>query len=436
MVHNYVGECLICHTPIRLRFQVSEEGIPIHFACPKCNTSIEGHIDVIDPNLALTTDIQNWFTYKIFNFKESKSKPLYVIEVSSDFFVQKIKPDTDEPEPSPFLKTMSEVGREGIYNLNIIGDTEKRLIDVLPTMIMVHKLWINKRYSELFAQISSGNDYTDIIQLDSLKNQVKAPIDAFLVLHQARELWLRNIYNESTFVEIRSIRDKIFLIPNAVSKFALYSQMMFKLNYYLDFSKKTLEVTRKFIKLLPNIYPSIHRIDTFNVDDNYGTSYSIDVADEMMALYELMFEVVCEKDDLLIGYNNIIHRGNVDSFVISSKKNGFEKTILEYTKKYRKTKDLLAENESFSCGLIQVLDSTIRNSITHKDAYFNQTDNTFTFPDKIKPECSITISGVHFSFHIIRLFYKLNVLFEYAFWSEFMYRITFGFEKITYGTPN
>jgi len=434
MVHNYVGECLICHTPIRLRFQVTEEGIPIHFACPNCNTSIEGHIDVINPDLALTTDIRNWFSYKIPNFKESDSKPLYVIEVSSDFLVQKIKKDNNDPEPSPFLKTIEEVGKTGILQLNIIEDTVKALIDVLPTMVMIHKLWINKKYPELITQISNGNDYTDFIQLDSLKNQVKAPIDALIVLHQARELWLRNIYNKSTFMEILSVKEKIFENPIATRKFASYSQMMYKLNYYLDFSKKTLEVTRKFVKLLPEIFPSIHRIDSINVDSNSSTSYSIDIADEMMSLYELMFEVVCEKDDLLIGYNNIVHRGNVDSFIVSSKKNGFEKTIKEYSKKYKKTKELLAENEDFSCGLFQVLDTTIRNSITHKDAYFNQVENSFSFPDKIKPDSSITITGVDFSFRIINLFYKLNVLYEYAFWSELMYRLTFGGEKITYGS--
>lgn len=435
MVHNFVGECSICHTPIRLRFQVSEGPIPVHFACPRCGTPIEGRVEVIDPELAIETPIKNGFTFYIHNFVQTKSAPLFFVEISPDFLTQKIRPESDQPEPTPFLRAFAQFGVEGMRRINIIEDTIKRISAVLPMMDVLYKLWINQKFPELENLISSGNEFSDIIGLDSLKDQVVAPIDCLLVLHQARELWYRNIYNEGTYLEIRSQKNLIFSVPNPVIMFSPFCLKLNTMHFNSDFCRKMLEINKRFTKIISNIVPAFIYVDSKDSAGDLEIPFSTETADEMMGLYEQMFEVVCEKSDIIIGLNNIFHRGTIDRFPKPEKTGGFEKTVKEYQSKYSKVNDLLLDEERFGCKLKSVLNRSIRNSIAHKDALFDQTKNTFEFPDRVHQEKGISFSGLEFSINLVRLFYKANVLFEVSFWSEFLYRLTYGGEKVTYGSP-
>ena len=96
--------------------------------------------------------------------------------------------------------------------------------------------------------------------------------------------------------------------------------------------------------------------------------------EEMKTFFEDSYELILEMIVIPVGLNNILERGNYNSFSPKSKIKNFN-NFFEQTKYFRI--DALINGEKFSKPLN--LDNKIRNSIAHYDYKFNKGNQIITF---------------------------------------------------------
>lgn len=100
MVNNTIYKCDYCNSLLRLRYQVGFFDIPISIYCPNCNSHISGTI-LIGNNVP---KIQEHVVGATLDKSDDYE---YVVELSTEFIVDKSKKKEDFPEypMSMFLKS-------------------------------------------------------------------------------------------------------------------------------------------------------------------------------------------------------------------------------------------------------------------------------------------------------------------------------------------
>ena len=128
-----------------------------------------------------------------------------------------------------------------------------------------------------------------------------------------------------------------------------------------------------------------------------------------------------------------MHRQKYDSF--SNRKGfDFDETVNSVGSKYNKVNQLVNGSEVFGHTYKSVVNNNIRNAIAHRTFNMDVINQRINFIDKNKDKERInSLYFVEFGVLCLKLFYKLNVLYEMKHQLEMFYLVVVKREKQNYG---
>jgi len=435
MVHNYVCSCSICNTPIRLRFQVDHYDIPVNIHCPVCSTLISGTIIIKNDDEPVSLDQNQWFQYQIKNVHETNDKPIFVAELSAEFFQRKLRKDDEIPDITPFLRMMMLGGEESVLNLQSLHKSYDGLLMMKDSIKNLSNLWINNKFDILIQNLEKDDPYTSVLKSSDYVYAAKSMIDARLILHHARKYWLSGLLNKQTFVEADKVRITVHGKPFLYPEIARFSNYLYGKNMFLDFDIKILKLTEEYIDLFPLLIPIVNSyeiIDRFDLNELGVTTVSYE---NLVDFYMDMYETYCDHCDLIIGMNNIMHRQKFDSFS-NRKGSNFDEIVSSVGSKYNKVNQLVNGSEVFGNTYKSVVNNNIRNAIAHRTFNMDVINQRINFIDRNKDKEKInSLYFVEFGVLCLKLFYQLNVLYEVKHQLEMFYLVVLKREKQNYGLP-
>lgn len=356
MVDNVFIQCDYCKTKIRMRFQMGYFDIPFVFCCPECGVHIHGLREIVKGN---STKINN---ASVIDF--DLDTPHYY----ADFSVELPHAKTAKYESiekmaeagfSPFLMTSRLYGNDSCIDL--IKNMQSFLLfrgSFWPKLTPLYDLFFNGRIDltqEHFLKISP-------------RFEVKNELDAMVALHQSTILGMRAILNNGVLGEFTEAAKKI-TAPATLSKLKNFIVALGGKEYFDSVSKRLIRIYSRwmtnFEKYIPATMLSLGgAADKFD-KEVFGiatTSF-----EDMKSFYADSYELILDFVDVAIGLNNIVVRGDYNSFPSNSvkvkKKNQVE-TFEEYRELVKSTRlNLLIDNEPFSKAI--PLNRNVRNAIAH-----------------------------------------------------------------------
>lgn len=409
MVNNSIYKCDYCGSLLRLRYQVGYLNIPISIYCPKCNSHIAGIVVVDNENISLSD-------YVIGATKHKGKDYDYVIELSTEFLVDKNKAKKDFPKyplsmffrSNPFDEERNK-RREALLNFVNSSDYYINVIENLYNLLEGNKI-------DLIREFFLSNDVLPFLRetRDAIDyNQIINDLDAML----ATKHLFNNILNP---IMPKGVFDNIYDIMNVKTRnlvrlhFESVKEFLKNLedDYFQTYLHRIPKFIVDYIKHVEQLIPIYDIYDSFDSVDLKERSISTLSIDDMAVIYKKGYELLCDSIDLLIGLSNIETNGSYDNF---------GKGILDFNKKLNSYNSKFAKFEEFtkrkSClfdGIRGTLNSIIRNAEGHNSIVIDGLEQTITFINKHKGIISKhKASFLEFGKMCVDLFVAILYVWEY-----------------------
>ena len=427
LVTNITRACEVCGTVIKFRFQVDRVDIPVSVYCPDCNTHIFGLIRIEQDKFGIHPEINH-----ISN--DEKGNPKYIMELSSTFFMKKSSLYTGKVDLTPFLRSLDTKDDWGnVQRINKILDfsltTDKRISNLNRVM----NLWNNDKKILLKKQLMNDDEVTKNIK-SAVSNYVfRNDLDLLMGVHNYMIFTVIPVMSNHAYHNLVRVMRDIF---DNMSPFSLisYSKYLNDNNYYSQVNFKVVNLIDKFLVLMPKLIPVISKYDTISeIDfDIYGvTTISYN---ELVTFYVELYEFFAEYVDIIIGLNNIYHRGDYEVFNNSDDISDFKSIIDSFGSKYGKYTANVKFGDKFSASFIGILDNKIRNSIAHNNHFLDGVNQTLTFKDEYRGRVrEHKMPFGLFAYKTVLLFNKVMELNEYYYQVEKVYRMYVKNEMQSFG---
>lgn len=429
MTTNYYVTCNTCSTGLRLRAQIGYKNINVDFYCPVCNTHIIGKV-IIPQNPDLSKKSMG-IEFNIDNVSYDKNHDNlsdYVVELSSEFLQARISKDTELIKLTPFMRTFSQIGEDGIEHLNTLDKNYDKLLSYKNDFIVISDLWNNNKLDILTQKVNNLKLTKLMIHTWRKPNRYKITreIEMLMAVHQSRN-FLITPFNEKKRVERINKFPELFSIeiyPYNTEQLIAFSLLIGSLDFFKDFEKRMHELTVKYIELLPDLIPIINNLE-YNKENLKSKLYTI-TSKYVLVLtdfYAKCYELFCDKIDLILGLNNIFMRSDFNKFGVATKKDTFIEVINSFNSKFKKYNDLLVLMDKFSPAFIGLVSNKIRNAEGHFNREFVIDENAIRFIDNHRGNLrEEVVDYLEFVAETIKLFNALNELFEYSYQIDKIYR--------------
>ena len=321
MTNNIYIECDVCGSILDLKWQIGflpkSEFI---ISCGKCKSTIKGTLYTDNKNIKLSYDIVNAKEVEP-NFKQCD----FIIPISGELITEKMRPGSEQFKPTTYINLTTLVG---FYNFDIY---KKRFLTG------IHRIENEKNIYDRFNELYFNKKF------DYLKKELKQNLDIKMKRGSIKEI-LENKYKAdinfwTSFTDIvRYRKDKEKVVKNikkikGANKHEYEKLLGFFSNNMNKFEKKINETLNLFINNYNSFIPVmlVEYLDK-NKKEEIFHKYAITTVDfeDVRELYLRIYENIMEVSGLLIGFNNIIHRGDyakIDGTIINGKS-----TIEQYQK--------------------------------------------------------------------------------------------------------
>ncbi len=214
---------------------------------------------------------------------------------------------------------------------------------------------------------------------------VSHKLDALMALHQSTVMGLNSILEDDALSQFMDITAKI-MSPSILLKIDDLSDALGGDEYFKSVSMRLIKIYSRwmesFEKYIPATMLSMGKASEKFDKDIFGiatTSF-----EEMKSFYADSYELILDLIDIAIGLNNIVVRGDYNSFCASAvnPKNQVA-DFVEYRKKVKSSRlEYLCDNEPFSKTI--PLKRNVRNAIAHYNYEFDASSQKTVFKDKHK----------------------------------------------------
>jgi hypothetical protein len=381
--------CKVCETPYLLKFQVGYVSKNhFSFECPTCGVMLEGIINVDNKEAKFDWNFDNLVDY---TGDILESKIGYFLQLTSEFYEKKISllRHYEERTPTPFMKNFSPYlsemnGLASYLNENI--HQHVNLYKNLINLVLSNKNNVKYVYSE-FGKLAG--DFN--IEEEKFTNDYKT--NRYNILFHAITNSIKPLLdlNAEKF-QVNDIRDELYKMYKNKVEF-----QKFKTSFQESLSGLINLLTSAVyssINIIPGIIPTITS-ETYNhrkikdIKEQYGLStanYKI-----LLKNYAENYEILGKIIPLIVAIDNINTRKDINNFVKGSNKlsknhplikattslEQFSKATVGIRIQYLKmmSSDVPRYND------LTVLNSRIRNAISHSSVDYDSIEQKLTFKD-------------------------------------------------------
>lgn len=367
MTKNEIIKCNVCEEKIILRIQVESTDIPFYTKCPECGIKISGRVSFSE---GIKMEVKGASDYLPSNELDVKGK-MWCLELSNVFPTYKLEKISFFSSPTPFIRGLDLIGGvDKIPKLQSAFQLSNFIENDYELIYSCYELHWNGKQELLYPMLTSICNNSESVQINTIQND----LDASMGLHQ---LFLT--YSGVTAFLPDGELEQYSKINSDMFKY-VYEVFLYTKDLPLDlFEKRLFELFSCFFEIYEQMLPVIY-IDKKTISKLDLKKYGVMTGnfDDLLTFYTKSYELILEYIDLLIYCNNIMHRGNHESFKGNKTHKNFKSQVL----KSRKLK-YLEEGEYFS-KLNEELDSIVRNSIQHYDYSFDSITQLITFTNKGK----------------------------------------------------
>ncbi|PWQ94242.1 hypothetical protein [Leucothrix arctica] len=420
---NLTFTCDVCEQDTDCRIGYSNRKIqPLSFSCPHCGSLMEITLDI-------TSAPRSKFDFK--RCKPSENQPVGLFKGDNPF----VDLHLDFPVRfgkyamgmTPFMMAIKELGASSKTDM---GSFEEKMI------------FINFRLDQLNYFHDKSSEIKLIIKLYSAKNKqlFKKRVGDFLELDQGTSLKPQDI-NASLylfvshvfrpFLRVTDVNVVIEKIVDLTSR--LPPEPLNKFMESIISSNFLNRIQKDCLKLYPEIYnaempmrPALF-LDLVNNYEKAQMAARVSTKDFQMYkdLYKDIAEVFARQLILVAGINNIIHRGDSESFLPMSGKalSSLDKFASKpLSDKFKYLDDCWYPLEK------DVVDASVRNAIAHNNVEYNDITQEITYFPKggsIEPTEGQVIYFLDFMRMILVLFrevHNLHHLIKCLFYYEYLIR--------------
>ena len=376
MIGNTFVQCDYCQKKILLRFQMGCFDIPFDICCPECGVHICGVQKIVDDH---TLTIKN---------ASIIDEDLEGLDYYADFSVELPHAKTNRFESieslmktkfSPFMLTAT------LYEDNKYFELIKHMREFLSFR---SSCW--SQLTPLFDLFFNGKialTQEHFLKLSS-RFVVKHDLDALMALHQTTVLGMNTILPDGTLGKFIDASKQIST-PSVLLKMDDLITALGGEEYFKSVSKRRVRIYDRWIANFEKYVPAtmlslgnaVEKLDK----DTFGiatTSF-----EDMIKFYADSYELILDYIDVAIGLNNIVVRGDHNTFLANTirvnKKTPCVGNFEDYREIVKSTRlNLLVDNEPFSKAI--PLNRKVRNAIAHFNYEFDAGTQKITFRDKYK----------------------------------------------------
>lgn len=326
--------------------------------------------------------------------KRKMISPDYVLEISSDFLVNKLIKNKDLTIVTPFLRHISlskNKTANSRYN-NFLQSWKDNWNTVKTNLDLCH----NQKYELLLSRFSET--------YENLPNN----INAIIKTHQSLILFCNKILPKNTLHEYSKMKKNIVkLMQNNNEEMTLFFER-YNLETIIDCERKILQLIKSFLDKFPKFVPMFNSL---TYKENIDLRLSTLTFEDIKSFYQDAYELILFLLPQVIGLNNIYNRKKLNNF--STSEYQFNDKINLYNSKFKIYEELFNPNDKFSCLINSEIKNYIRNSIGHFNYNVNDKKQTVIFIDSHKGnENIIELSLVVIAKNCIYMFYTLINLLE------------------------
>lgn len=376
MVNHAFCQCNYCKTTILLRFQMGYFDIPFDICCPECGVHICGIQKIVDDHtLSLNNasiieeDLKALDYYADFSVELPHAKINHFESIES----------LTKTKFSPFMLTAS------LYE----GDKHFEMIKHMREFLSFKSSYWSQ-LTPLFDLFFNGKialTQEHFLKLSS-RFVVKNDLDALMALHQTTVLGMNTILPDGTLGKFIDASKQISK-PSVLLKMDDFITSLGGEEYFNSVSKKLVKIYDRWIvnfeKYIPATMLSLGNAVEKLDKDTFGiatTSF-----EDMIKFYADSYELILDYIDVVIGLNNIVVRGDHNTFPANTihvnKKTPCVGNFEDYREIVKSTRlNLLVDNEPFSKAI--PLNRKARNAIAHFNYEFDAGTQKITFSDKHK----------------------------------------------------
>lgn len=383
MTTNSFLKCDVCDTRIRLRWQVGKEDVPVSILCPKCKCAIECNLHISPYKLyAEFDDLQG--------AKEIDGDDAdYCQEISTEFFVSKMKMQSETSMITPFIRNADKIHEKREYISKIITVSDEVSI-YKKELQQIYSLYSNKSFDYMKNKLAVSKDALMVLFKKNIKNaSLINDADYHKYFEEYFKFGLKDIISNDSKASINSTLNDL---SRAISlkRFDMqdFAKKLDDENFYNELMDKFMKLTIEYLDIFRALVPLyVEDFDLSDVDlvNNGITTISYT---KLENLYKKCYEFIGHNCLLLIGLNNLNERGGINNFTNGTK--DLFTTVNCCISKYNIFKDNVILGETFSDFFFGCLDNVVRNSEAHFSTSYDIMSQEVTFTNK-NPKGVVTI---------------------------------------------
>lgn len=403
MVYNCFIKCQVCGSITRVRLQVGWlEEHPIVIACGRCGISLTGKVYIDQCAIELKISFDN---AEIIN---DNGETDYMVECSGEFPVKKLYADAHALDVTPFIRNQARMG--GI-------DGYEKFRQSVFTLNKTVKKWTE--YKRVFDLAKHGNKEYLIQEVKKLIPKQITPcrneLEVLKAVHMVEIIGFISPLRGDILSDITLSYSVLQLDLMQVKALIDYLDLHdgYRLN---DLQSLIYKIMNEFVDVFQYIIPAFavqfYKDDSFNYADEGSTTSCFDLVKQFyLDAYETLGNLLI----LPVALNNIKYRGSYEN-VNSALENGVVSLddFIGLTKARRY--HFCDKNELYTDYLQVLINSKLRNAISHNDVNYDTISQQITYiPNPKNRSEKLTTYLLEFENETVHLFQAILVIAEYLY---------------------
>lgn len=415
---NFIVECKTCHRRLRIRVQAGYYNwIPFTYSCPKCKVVCKGEIYIpsqISPKEKRNEQaIDNLKNCIYINDDTVDKLPIEeVIQLSTELYTDKIMKHEGAVHQiyhfSPHMQ-YSMMGKDTTLLQQKVFDILKDIYTKQENYSAFWDLYENSS-PFLYRKKRALNLVKKISKYKNEKEKIGFLQD--YLYEQLRDTDYYKFLKEELFIKLREIRKKKY------KEFKKISQIIDK--KFFQYSKKIYTVTANFLNYYNYILPVILNEITYTFDiDDIKEKWGIAQTDfeSLKSAFSENYEDLKDFIYLLVLINNAYYRERINDFhahfkvQFPTREQEISKDVSVFNKKIKNVgyRIQILNYDSIPDNINKVFDNLIRNSIDHRDYFYNYNNQLISFNNKSEERKMYLIE---FSNSLFQGFLLANILWD------------------------
>lgn len=363
-VYRHYAECEVCKSITLIRVQAGHlPEYPVRIYCGNCKILLSGKVLFDEENVNVTLKLDNC------NYIPKTNEFDYAIEISGELPTAKLsKVDKNQSQDlnlmyaiSPFIRLLNTLGRDKYDEYFDLIPFLRSIGSYWPKIRRINELFLNKKWDLLKGQL--------IEFAPNKKITLDDEIDYLMAVHQLTVMSLVQPLKPTSFFEdARLVIDKSF---NTLKKDNFIEFIKYIEKTGLNrLQEKVFILQNVFIEKFQYLIPgySLFYLSGKSIEHSQ-LGVTTATLDDLKGFYIDCFETIMDSLELIIGVNNLIHRGSYQ--VMKEKRRDI--TTIDQFKKISNGKKIeyIEGEETFDTLLLNKIDNKLRNALGHSSTRYD-----------------------------------------------------------------